>query len=66
MAELYGPITRIILRYFAAVLVMIGAVGEDKLEAISVDPTLTMIVGGVLAVGVEFAYRQAKRVGGDT
>ena len=61
-----GPLTRILMRYLAGYLVLIGVLPEDLAEMLLNDPEIAAAIGIGLTFIAEYAYRLAKKYGWDT
>lgn len=63
MRELRGPLARILIRYVVGLGVGAGWLSRQTGNEIVGDPDLVLIVGALIAVGVEGLYILAKRRG---
>lgn len=64
---MYGLLARISLRYLAGALVAYGLISPGDASFINTDPDLVEAIsaglGVAIAVGTEWAYRLARRLG---
>lgn len=54
---------RVGLRYLAGYLVLKGIIPDDVAALIEEDPELSVLIGGVIAAGVEWLYAKAQKLG---
>lgn len=61
-----APLIRIGLRYLCGYLVLISVMPRDIADMIANDQDVALVIGAVIAAGVEGIYALAKRYGWTT
>lgn len=58
-----GPLSRIIARYAAAMLVTVGWLSPELGDSLAADPDVIMVIGLGLGLATEGFYALAKKLG---